>query len=239
MVIGVFVKFELKNIDFSNMRDRIQAWVDSGKPEEKPKDNSKDEEENKQEETAKKEDEKKDVEEDKEMDLVVSDTLTVKAKYVEEDGNKKFMSLENNGNINYNINPSMDKVIIVDENQNIFLFNINGEKQDITKQSYTSQSGDVFMKNDILLSYEGYIWHEQVRFIDDSNIVYVSQLPYFGSASTNKYLWIYNIDTMSETCLWSYYGSNVTVGDVDAEKGININIDNNNYYLKSDGSVTQ
>ena len=240
VVIGVFVKFELKKIDFSNMRDRIQAWVDSGKPEEKSKDDSKDEEKNKQqEETDKKQDEHKDVEEDKEMDLVVSDTLTVKAKYSEEDGNKKFISLEDKDNVKYDIAPSMDKVIIVDENQNIILFNINGDKQDITKQSYTSQSGSVFMKNDIMQSYEGYIWHEQVRFIDDSNIVYVSQLPYFGSASTNKYLWIYNIDAMTETCLWNYYGSNVTVGDVDTEKGIKINIDNNIYYIKSDGSVTQ
>ena len=238
VVIGVFLKFELKNIDFSNMRQKIQAWVDSGKPEEKTKDNS-NENKDQEQKTNEKENEKDVVEKDKEMELVVSDTLTVKVKYSEEDGTKKFLSIDNNTNISYDISPSGDKIIIEDDNQNVILFNVNGDKQDITKQSYTSQSGSVFMKNDILQSYEGYIWHEQVKFIDDSNIVYVSQLPYFGSAATNKYLWIYNIDGMTETCLWNYYGANIVVGNIDVEKGINVNIDNNNYYLKPDGSVTQ
>ena len=242
VIIAVVIKFEIKNIDFSNMRSKIKDKVESDRQEQlndnkneiKKKDNNTENNEN--------EKEKKKEEEKKYVNLVVSDGLTVRAQYTEENGTKKIIGVDETtmqNNTSYSINPSGSNILITDSNQNILLFDVDGNKTDITKQSYTSQSGTVFQKDAIIAQNPSYIWDSQAKFIDDTTIAYVSQLPYFGDAAVNKYIWIYSITNKTENCLWNNHGTNVTLGDIVQGKGLSVNIDNVNYYVMNDGSVVQ
>lgn len=244
VIIAVVAKFEINNIDFSNMRSKIQAWVDSDRPEDlndDDKNNSKKNDDNsKNNQDSKSDKDKK--EEKKYIDLAVSDTLTLKAEYTEENGTKKIASVDEStmqDGVSYSINPSGSNILVTDSNQNILLFDVEGNKTDITKQSYTSQSGDVFAKDAIMTQNPNYIWDSQARFIDDTTIAYVSQLPYFGDAAVNQYIWVYSITNKTDNCLWNNYGTTVTLGDVVQDKGLSVNIDNVNYYVMNDGSVVQ
>lgn len=244
VVIAIVAKFEINNIDFSNMRSKIQAWVDSDRPDDL-NDDKKDSKKKADDNKANKDNEankKKEKEEKKYVDLAVSDSLTVKAEYTEDNGAKKLVGVDEKtitDGTSYSINPSGSNILVTDSNQNILLFDVNGNKTDITKQSYTSQSGNVFAKDVVLAQNANYIWDSQARFIDDTTIAYVSQLPYFGDAAVNQYIWIYSIANSKDNCLWNNHGATVTLGDIVQDKGLSVNIDNVNYYVMNDGSVVQ
>jgi hypothetical protein len=72
-----------------------------------------------------------------------------------------------------------------------FLFDTNGNKEDITNPEYVSSSGTVISKDNQLSSNPNYIWCSSPKFIDDDNIAYISQLPWLNKSS--KYIWIENI----------------------------------------------
>lgn len=234
--IGVLLKFKLDDIDFSNLKNKIQAWVDSDKP--------KEEIEEKKEDNIVVEEEKKEdiIEEEKYIDFNLENNGILKAEYIEENNLKEFTKIEPSSNINnleYDISPMKDKIIIKDKNQNLYLCDLDGNVKNITKTSYTSGAGDVFLKDDILARDANYIWHSQIKFIDNSNIVYVSSLPYFGASAVSRYLWIYNVDNSTENCLWNYTGAEIVFGNIVMDKGLEVKIDGTQYYLNSSGSLIQ
>ena len=244
IVVGVFLKFKVQDIDFSEIKNKMQAWVDSDKIEEKSDVDEKDKEDkedikdNKEDDTQ--EETKK--EEEKTLELALSDGSTINVNYTEKDGDKLFKGISQETdmtNKEYNISPSKKQILIKDTKQNITLFNIDGNSKDITRVSYTSQAGNVFLKDTILQNYQGYIWQGQPKFIDENLVAYISQLPYFGSAATNKYIWIYNIANNTENCLWGYTGTNIVVGNLVETKGLEINIDGVQYYLNAQGQLIQ
>ena len=57
--------------------------------------------------------------------------------------------------------------------------------KDVTKKEYISTSKQTFSKDKMLAAYEEYIWHSIPSFIDENTIIYISQLPYFGSGSNS------------------------------------------------------
>lgn len=245
IVVGVFLKFKAQDIDFSEIKSKMQAWVDSDRIEEESKDNKKDKEEIKVEKDKDKEENtEEDIKEEKEksLELSLSDGSIINVNYIEKDGEKLFEGISEGTdmtNKEYNISPSKKQILVKDTKQNISLFDISGNSKDITRVSYTSQAGDVFLKDTILQSYEGYVWQEQPKFIDENLVAYVSQLPYFGSAATNKYIWIYDITNNTENCLWGYTGTNIVVGNLVDTKGLEVNIDGVQYYLNAQGQLTQ
>lgn len=241
IVLGIFLKVSFSDTDFSQVKDKIQAWIDSDKIEEpnNEEENKVVEEENKVNEEEKEEEVK---EENKYIDLTINEDRIIKVIYSENNGEKIFMNISEESDmtgLQYDISPSKKLMLVTDERQNVYLFNTNGEKRDITRASYVSQNGDVYLKDNILQGYEGYVWQEQVKFIDDNKIAYVSQLPYFGSAATNKYVWVYDILNNIESCLWGYTGTSINIGTVVEGKGLQINIDGIQYYINSDGHIIQ
>lgn len=97
--------------------------------------------------------------------------------------------------IEYNISPSKGKVVLMEEKyQNMILIDDKGIKKDITKPQYVSSKKSVFKKDDILKNNPNYIWNDSPIFIDDDNLVYISQLPWFNKKE-KKYVWKYNIST--------------------------------------------
>lgn len=95
----------------------------------------------------------------------------------------------------YDISPSK-KQIVVSENstQNLILFDINGTLNDISKTEYVSSKGTVFSKDSIMKANAGFIWCTSPKFINEDNIIYQSQLPWFNKGSI-KYIWKYTISS--------------------------------------------
>ena len=231
---GIFINIKLRDTDFSKVRADIQAWIDSDKP--KDEEEQVTDDETKEEKNTKEEQPKEP--EKKYLELTLS-TGIVKAEYTEQNNEKKFVAIEGATDIEYNISPSFKQIVIEEKNQDIKLFNVDGTMKDITKKSYVSQAGSIFAKEDILKNNPTYIWHSQVKFIDENRIAYVSQMPYFGNAAVNKYIWIYDLTNAKETALWNLAGPDTTLGTTDPTKGISAKINGVNYFINGDGVVTQ
>lgn len=230
VVVIAFIKFELPNIDFTEVKAKIQAWVDTGKSEEELEDDDIVEE---QPEEIVKEPEKTYI------DLTISEGIIAKAEYIEEQGVKKFVSLEPLEGYTFTLSPSNQQMMIIDGAQNIYLANVDGSIRDITKKEYISTSNKSYPKDQMISTNPGYLWHSQVKFIDENRIIYVTQLPYFGATATNKYLWIRDIVTNADNTLWKTKGQDIQVGEIVPDKGITVTIDGVVKYINGDGVISQ
>ena len=236
IIIGImiFLKLTIKDTNFSDVRVKIQAWIDSDKPKEEITETTKAEEdviEPKEEEVK--------IPQKTYIDLNLANGVILKAEYSELNGDKKFITIEEGNGIEFTLSPSAKQILITDKNQDLRLFDINGVMKDVTKKSYVSQGGSIFPKEDILKNNPTYIWHSKAKFIDETRIAYVSQMPYFGDAAVNKYIWIYDTVNTKENALWNLAGPDTTLGEVDPVKGILATINGVKYYINGDGVVTQ
>lgn len=224
---------KIKNLDFTNVKANIQAWVDSDKPEEEITNEE-------SEETIEVEPEEEEKQPEKLfVDINIADGVTVKAEYTEEAGIKKFVEVTPIEGYTFNFSPSREKLLILDNQQNMKISDTLGNISDITKVSYISQAGTTFPKDTILQSNPSYLWHSQAKFIDEDNVVYVSELPYFGKGGAEKYVWIHNISGNTDRTIWSFVGSDIVIGDVVPEKGITVTLNGVPYYLNGEGVVGQ
>lgn len=97
--------------------------------------------------------------------------------------------------IQYSISPTKKKVVLLEKNtQNIILVDEMGNVKDVTKKEYVSTKGTMFSKDSVLKDNSGYIWSSLPKFIDDNNMIYVSQLPWFNRGE-EKFIWRYTINT--------------------------------------------
>ncbi|NFN86247.1 tRNA (guanine-N1)-methyltransferase [Clostridium sporogenes] len=212
------------------------------------KEETKAEEENKNKQQEQKENENKnaatvkkqsEVPKDNNIEVQLEDNIKIKLIYIEDSNkNKTIKSIDlNKNNLLYDINPSKNLIVVANpKTQNIYLVNLNGEKQDITNKQYTSTSGTTFQKDAILASKQDYFWGVLPRFIDNDNIAYVSQLPWFNK--TTKYVWMYNIKNKAHL-----YNQNISGEDIKfdklTEKGLTVVSDGKTVFLKADGSVAE
>lgn len=240
VIIGIVVAIgaiifnsEIKNMDFTNMRAKIQAWVDSGKPEKTVEETPV--EENSGEEIEKPEEK---VPEKLYMDFNINEGVILKAEYTEE-GGKKFVAVDPIDGYTFNISPTGQKLLVLDNNQNIKVCSLDGNIVDATKATYVSKSGTTFIKDNILTSNPGYTWHSEAKFIDDNYIVYVSEMPYFNTGGSTKYLWIHDLTNNTDNTIWSVKGSNIVISDLVPEKGITITVDGNISYLNANGEIVK
>ena len=234
VVVVAFVKFQLPNIDFTQVKAKIQAWVDTGKSVEQDEEVV-DEEPIEEEKT-------QDVEKEPErtyIDFNIKEGTVAKAEYVEIEGVKKFVALEPIEGYTFSLSPSQQQMIVMDPNQNLYLLNVDGSLKDVTKKEYISTSKQTFSKDKMLAAYEGYIWHSIPSFIDENIIIYISQLPYFGAAATHKYIWIKDLTNNTDKTLWKTKGMDIQIGEVVPEKGITVTIDGNTKYINTAGVISQ
>ena len=132
------------------------------------------------------------------------------------------------------ISPAKKAIVILDTNQDILYYNIEGKKQNLTKQEYSSSKGDIFTKVNELSKNPSYIWHGSPKFLDEENIAYISELPYFNKGT--KYVWQVNIKSGAHLQFSEKFsGENLTFGELN-EKGLMIKTTDTTYYLKNDGS---
>nr|WP_207730234.1 tRNA (guanine-N1)-methyltransferase [Clostridium botulinum] len=227
---------KIKN-SLNQIKEETKAEEEQKNKQQEQKENKKENEnENKNAATVKKESE---VPKDNNIEVQLEDNMKIKLIYIE-DSNKnktiKYIDLNKN-NLLYDINPSKNSIVVTNpKTQNIYLVNLNGEKQDITNKQYTSTSGTTFQKDAILASKQDYLWGVLPKFIDNDNIAYVSQLPWFNK--TTKYVWMYNIKNKTHL-----YNQNISGEDIKfdklTEKGLTVVSDGRTLFLKADGNISQ
>lgn len=226
---GITFKLNVTPIDFTAIKQKLQSWVDSGKTQEElelEKDPILEEEPPKEEIK-------------KEMDITVREGLVLKATYDEIEGVKTFKEFTPIEGIAVEVSPLKDKALLTEQNQEMYLININGEVVNITKRSYISTKNQEFTKESVLTDRPDFIWGNGGKFINDNVIVYVSLLPYIGKSAVNQYVWLYNITDGTHKSLLGLKGKVVTIGNIIPEKGIEINIDGTISILNPEGAIVQ
>ena len=234
IVIGaIFLKVTISNINMQELRNNLQSWIDSG-----TENNNKDIVENNELEETKEQEviETPKEPEVKTKDLKVSEGVLLKAEYEEVNGELKFKGIQElPDKFQYDINPSKNMIVLIDDNQNMKLFNIDGNEASITKDSYTAPNGEVFNKDSVLSIYQGYLWNAEAKFITDTKIAYISNVPYFGY-DLNKYIWIVDLNNNTHTTLWNSKAKDIKFGDLE-EKGLKLSIDGSEKFLDSNGNL--
>jgi hypothetical protein len=169
----------------------------------------------------------------------------LKAVYEGNNNDKKFKYVSPEIGINlYQISPSGNGIIIYDKaSQGMIYVKIDGTILDITEKQYISSDKTVFQRDEELKKNPSYVWCDSPKFIDDENIVYISQLPWFNS-NTTKYIWTFNVtkpinSSDSYHVFESLAGDSITIGDVTPDKGISIQYDGNTKFLSADGKITE
>ena len=114
-VVVIICKVQFSNLDFSTLRERVQAWVDSDNPNK-----------NQVEEEIEKEEEEEEIPKELSLALTMPNGSVIKGIYKEEDGSKHFTEIQGAEDMTYNFNKSMEKVLIIDSNQNMKVFSIDG-----------------------------------------------------------------------------------------------------------------
>ncbi|EDS78277.1 conserved hypothetical protein [Clostridium botulinum C str. Eklund] len=137
--------------------------------------------------------------------------------------------------IKYTISPSKKYICLVEnETQKMILFDTNGNQKDISKNEYVASSGQSFTKDNILKSSPNYIWCKNPIFLNDDNIIYISQLPWFNKADT-KYVWKYTISTNTHINNFEA-GGEISGKDIQYENltqdGLEITVDGSKRVLK-------
>lgn len=228
----LFMKIAMSSINMDTLKNKVQNWIDEDKV--MPEGNATDiEGENNSEEETPKEPEEP---ESKTMDLLVRDGVVLKAEYEEVNGVVKFKGIEDApSNIYYTLNPDKNLVLTIDENQDMKIFNVDAKEVNITKDSYTAPNGEAFNKTSVLQTYNGYLWNVEAKFIDNTTVAYISNVPYFGY-DLNKYIWVVNLNNNSHTTLWNSKGKEIKIGDI-KEKGLEVTIDGNVKYINSGGEL--
>lgn len=177
-------------------------------------------------------------EDEKSYAVDLSNGKQIKLVYEEKDGSKtfKYVSPIDSGVVT-DISPSKKAIVILDSNQDILYYNIEGIKQSLTKQEHSSSKGDIFTKVNELNINPSYTWHGSPKFLDEENIAYISELPYFNKGI--KYVWQVNIKSgVHEQFSEKFSGENLTLGEL-TEKGLMVKTTDKTYYLKTDGSSTE
>ncbi|MGL5649928.1 MAG: hypothetical protein ACRDDY_19015 [Clostridium sp.] len=235
--LGLFYQFKLKDMDFNQIINSLQAWVNNETvPAEKQTEADK----------------KTPVKEDKPVNNISKQQIkefkllnneNIKVKITDTNGNLIFNGIEDKGYYS-SISPNKKEMVILDKNQNMFLINVSGSVKNITKEEYVSSKGSKFPKETMMKKEKdsgvNYIWGVNPVFIDDSNIAYVSNLPYFGASAKNKYIWVYNIENNTYKAIYkSASPETEIIGNSNGKGTVKVKIGNNEYNLDNKGNLSK
>lgn len=234
LLIGSLVmKIAISNINMDSFRNRVQIWIDEDKTSEDKNNDISNSENNNDEQIV---EEAPNEPEIKIIEFTVNENSILKAEYEDIDGTIKIKGVsEVPSNIYYDINQSKNLILTIDEKQNMKLFNVNKKEANITKDKYTAPNGEVFNKDSVLQTYDGYLWNVEAKFVTDTKVAYISNVPYFGY-DLNKYIWIVDLNNNTHNTVWSSKGKEIKFGDL-KEKGLEVVIDGNVKYVNQNGDL--
>lgn len=149
---------------------------------------------------------------------------------------KEIKEVKGSGNISYNISPSKEKVVILDNTtQDMYIADLNKTLTNLSKTEYISTKKEVFKKETVMKQFKNYVWAEKPTFIDDTHIAYSSNLPWINDSGT-KYLWIIDTTTGQHKSNTKVKGNNFQFADINT-KGLTLIIDNTTMYIDNSGNV--
>ncbi|WP_297424280.1 hypothetical protein [Clostridium sp.] len=242
VISALAIKVIYYPIDFSNIKKNIQAWIDSDntaiseKSEVEQKESVNDGTINKEEA---KEESQKPAEEY--LNITLASGNAAKAIYINDTNSGKiFKTLDSpDKDVSFDISPSGKQMIIEDKNSVITLYNVDdGTNKIVSKDQYVSTSGSVFTKEATMQTQLQYLWNANPKFINEDNMIFVSNRPYFGSSATKQYLWMTNVKTNEDKIFWELSGTNIQIGTRE-EKGIKVTVDGKIYYIDVNGNYIQ
>lgn len=232
IILLVYMKINISDISINNFKNKIQAWIDEDdfKKGEVLVDNPSEEgevdtiiEDTKQPKI-------------KTMEIKINDATTLQMEYEEINGQNKFKEIKDApSNVYYSINENKNLILTIDEKQDMKIFSIDGKENSITKDTYVAPNGEVFNKEQVLQIYNSYLWNVEARFISDTRIAYISNVPYFGY-DLNKYIWIVDLNDNNHLTLWNSKGKEIKFGGL-KEKGLEVIIDGNVKYVNINGEL--
>ncbi|MBC8063158.1 MAG: hypothetical protein H7Y18_21200 [Clostridiaceae bacterium] len=178
------------------------------------------------------------IKEEKSYSFELSGGKKFKAIYEDSNGEKKFVNVTGDSeSLDFNISPDGKGIVIYDTLvQGIILMNLDGVTKDISKKVYIASNGSKYTREETIKDKSGYVWAINPKFIDNENIAYVSQLPWFKQIAT-KYVWIVNINNSDyPTKFENINGENIILGKLE-NKGLIILIDGKAGFLKANGDL--
>ena len=241
LACAVVLKFVYNPVNFDNIKNKIQAWIDSDTTQSNEIIvNNEDANENANaNENPVVEQEPAEEYSEEYIDIVQSSGNIAKAVYIETNGEKTFEEVKDLDNgVTFDISPSKKELIISDVNAVITLYNVDGSHKVISKDKYISTSGTVFTKDNTLSTHPDYLWNSSPKFVNDKNIIFITNRPYFGSAALKQYLWMTNTENETDKIYWELAASKIEIGAKE-EKGLEVTIDGRKYYIAEDGSYLQ
>ncbi|MDR3596381.1 hypothetical protein [Clostridium sp.] len=237
VISALIVKVICNPIDYKNIKNNIQAWIDSDTANIGEKKQVTDEDVNNSEE-APKEEVKKPVEEY--LTITLASGNVAKAIYADDIKNEKaFKTLDSNDKgVGFDISPSGKQMIVIDTNSEITLYNVDGTSKVVSKERYVSTSGGVFTKEATIQSNQAYLWNVNPKFISDDKIIFVTNRPYFGNGNLKQYLWMTDITNDADKIFWELAGQDIEIGTKE-EKGVKVTVDGQIHYIDKDGNNIQ
>lgn len=201
------------------------------------KDNTKDK--NKIESPEKKKEEPKNTEEEKNIgyfEYKALDGSIYKIEYDNSSSLKQITDIKSDALIPvFDISKDKTKIVFEDRKAgDIIVMDTNGVSKKINVDSYTSKSGIVIRKDNMMKKDPQYIWTAKPHFTMDGGVVYVSRLPYISQ--NGFYLWYIGangslrfIGKLSDSI------DNITYDGFNEDNALKIKADNTVYYLPLGG----
>ncbi|MFT5871773.1 MAG: hypothetical protein ACI8WT_000694 [Clostridium sp.] len=166
----------------------------------------------------------------------LSDGQKISVEYNVSGTEKTITGVTDAKNISYDISPSKKSIVIQStKNQDILYFDVNNISKDITKKEHISSRGDVILKDSQLENNPNYIWSITPKFIDDDNIVYVSELPWMNKKAV-QYIWKMNIKSNDQMQVKPASGKKIIFKNM-TSKGLETIIDENVVYITTSGEI--
>lgn len=170
-----------------------------------------------------------DSESDKLIHNVVLGDDEINIIYRKDENNFQYLGLEDSldSKYSFNISPNNRRILIENNiNQDTYMIDdlFNVFKLD-PEFFYSNSARSRFYKENVMDTYEGYAWYKDARFLDDNNIVYISNLPWFGK--NEEYIWRTDVSDTQDIkhFMTSIAGENIEFGEL-TEQGIKVNINN-------------
>lgn len=79
-------------------------------------------------------------------------------------------------------------VLIIDNNQKMYLVNTKKEIIDLTLDEYVTEDGEKIYRSEMLNNNPNYLWHTNGRIVNDEKIAYVTNLPEPYDESEKSYI---------------------------------------------------
>lgn len=168
--------------------------------------------------------------------ITLSDGQQVSVEYDISGAEKTIKGVKDAKDISYDISPSKKAIIIQSaKNQDMLYLDVNKIFKDVTKKIHVSTRGEQYTKDSQLEKHPNYSWSVSPKFIDEDNVVYISELPWIKEDEV-KYLWKVNLKDNAHIQAKPASGKSITFKNI-TTKGLETVIDGNSVFVNSTGKV--